>query len=370
MTLSAGIVGLPNVGKSTLFNALTSSAKAQAANYPFCTIEPNVGIVELPDERLYKIAKLEKSRSIVPTFVEFVDIAGLVKGASKGEGLGNQFLSHIRQVDLIVEVLRCFLDENVTHVEGSVNPIRDLEIIDLELIAKDLESVQKRIEKVEKTAKSGNKEAKEELSHLTILKEVLENLKPIRSKTNEIPEETINYAIKNLFLLTAKPLLIAANIEEKDLDDPFKNPHYKKLYDYAKENNIEILPICAKLESELIDISKEEKEEILKAYGLKESGLNSLIKKAYYLLGLITFFTAGEKESRAWTITKGTTAQKAAGKIHSDIERGFIAAEVINYKDYIQIGSMTKAKEKGIVRLEGKNYIVQDGDIVYFRFNV
>ncbi len=368
MALSVGIVGLPNVGKSTLFNALIQAAKAASANYPFCTIEPNVGTVEVPDERLYKIAELERSKRLVPTFIEFVDIAGLVRNASKGEGLGNQFLAHIREVDAIAMVLRCFEDPDVVHVEGSVDPIRDVQIIDLELIAKDLETVEKRKEKIEKMARIGDKRAKEELETLETLKSILENMEPIRKHLKELPLEVIEYAKKNLFLLTVKPLMYVANVGEKDL--PKGNQYSKRVFEYAREEGSPAVLICAKLEEELIGLEKQEKEELLRSYGLEEPGLNKLIRESYRLLDLITFFTAGEKETRAWTIKKGTKAPQAAGKIHSDFERGFIAAEVINYEDYIKVGSISKAKELGLVKLEGKEYEIKDGDIVYFRFNL
>ncbi len=370
MGFNLGIVGLPNVGKSTLFNALTQTAKAQAANYPFCTIEPNVGVVEVPDERLYKIADLEKSKKVTPTFIEFVDIAGLVKGASKGEGLGNQFLSHIREVDAIAMVLRCFANPDVVHVEGSIDPIRDADIIDVELIAKDLESVNKRLEKVEKTAKGGDKKAKEELGHLKAIKEILDNLEPLRRHREELPEDTWEYATRDLFLLTTKPMMYVANVGEEDLPEGENNPHLYKVRERAQKENAPVVVVCAEIEAQLAGLEEEERRELLEAYGLSEPGLNKVIREGYKLLNLITFFTAGEKETRAWTIVKGTKAPQAAGKIHSDIERGFIAAEVINDEDYIKVGSMTKAKEKGLVRLEGKDYQVQDGDIIYFRFNV
>ncbi|EDP75621.1 redox-regulated ATPase YchF [Hydrogenivirga sp. 128-5-R1-1] len=370
MGFNLGIVGLPNVGKSTLFNALTQTAKAQAANYPFCTIEPNVGVVEVPDERLYRIAELEKSKKVTPTFIEFVDIAGLVKGASKGEGLGNQFLSHIREVDAIAMVLRCFANPDVVHVEGSVDPIRDADIIDVELIAKDLESVNKRLEKVEKTAKGGDKKAKEELGHLKAIKEILDSLEPLRRHREELPEDAWEYAKKDLFLLTTKPMMYVANVGEEDLPEGENNPHLQKVRERAQRENAPVVVVCAEIEAQLAGLEEEERRELLEAYGLSEPGLNKVIREGYKLLNLITFFTAGEKETRAWTIVKGTKAPQAAGKIHSDIERGFIAAEVINYEDYIKVGSMTKAKEKGLVRLEGKEYEVQDGDIIYFRFNV
>jgi len=366
--LSVGIVGLPNVGKSTLFNALIQAAKAAAANYPFCTIEPNVGTVEVPDKRLYEIARLERSKRVVPTFIEFVDIAGLVRNASKGEGLGNQFLAHIREVDAIAMVLRCFENPEVVHVEGSVDPVRDAQIIDLELIAKDLETVEKRMEKVEKMARIGDKKAKEELNMLESIRSILEKMEPIRRHAKNLDPEVLDYAKRNLFLLTAKPLMYVANVSEKDL--PEGNEFSKRVFEYAKEEGSPAVLICAKLEEELIGLEPEEKEELLKSYGLEEPGLNRLIREAYKLLDLITFFTAGEKETRAWTVKKGTKAPQAAGKIHSDFERGFIAAEVINYEDYIKVGSLSKAKELGLVRLEGKDYEIKDGDIVYFRFNV
>lgn len=366
--LSVGIVGLPNVGKSTLFNALIQAAKAAAANYPFCTIEPNVGTVEVPDKRLYEIARLERSKRVVPTFIEFVDIAGLVRNASKGEGLGNQFLAHIREVDAIAMVLRCFENPEVVHVEGSVDPIRDAQIIDLELIAKDLETVEKRMEKVEKMARIGDKKAKEELNMLESIRSILEKMEPIRRHAKNLDPEVLDYAKRNLFLLTAKPLMYVANVSELDL--PEGNEFSKRVFEYAKEEGSPAVLICAKLEEELIGLEPEEKEELLKSYGLEEPGLNKLIREAYKLLDLITFFTAGEKEARAWTVKKGTKAPQAAGKIHSDFERGFIAAEVINYEDYIKVGSLSKAKELGLVRLEGKDYEIKDGDIVYFRFNV
>ncbi len=368
MALSVGIVGLPNVGKSTLFNALIQSAKATAANYPFCTIEPNVGTVEVPDERLYRIAQLERSKKVTPTFIEFVDIAGLVRNASKGEGLGNQFLAHIREVDAIAMVLRCFENPDVVHVEGSVDPIRDAQIIDLELIAKDLETVNKRLEKVEKMARLGDKKSKEELEMLKAIKAVLENMEPLRKHIKELGLEVFEYAKRNLFLLTTKPLMYVANVSEADL--PEGNQLSERVFQYAQEEGSLAVLICAKLEEELIGLEKEEKEELLRSYGLEEPGLNKLIRSAYSLLELITFFTAGEKETRAWTVKRGTKAPQAAGKIHSDFERGFIAAEVINYEDYVKVGSMTKAKELGLVRLEGKEYEVRDGDIIYFRFNV
>jgi GTP-binding protein YchF len=310
--LSVGIVGLPNVGKSTLFNALIQAAKAAAANYPFCTIEPNVGTVEVSDKRLYEIAKLEKSRKVVPTFIEFVDIAGLVRNASKGEGLGNQFLAHIREVDAIAMVLRCFENPEVVHVEGSVDPVRDAQIIDLELIAKDLETVEKRMEKVEKMARLGDKKAKEELNMLETIRSILEKMEPIRRHAKNLDPEVLDYAKRNLFLLTAKPLMYVANVSELDL--PEGNEFSKRVFEYAKEEGSPAVLICAKLEEELIGLEPEEKEELLKSYGLEEPGLNKLIREAYKLLDLITFFTAGEKEARAWTVKKAQRLHKQQAK--------------------------------------------------------
>ena len=370
MGFSVGIVGLPNVGKSTLFNALTQSAKAQAENYPFCTIDPNVGVVEVPDKRLRDIARIEGSRKITPTFIEFVDIAGLVRGASRGEGLGNQFLHHIREVDAIAMVLRCFESPDVVHVEGDVNPLRDADIIDIELIAKDLESVNKRLEKVEKTAKGGDKKAKDELSYLKSIKAILENLEPLRRHRDELSEEAWNYATKELFLLTTKPVMYIANIGEEDLPDGEGNPHIEKVMERTEKENAPVVVVCAQIESQMAGLSDEDRRELLEAYGLEEPGLNKVIREGYRLLNLITFFTAGEKETRAWTVVKGTKAPQAAGKIHSDMERGFIAAEVISYEDLVRAGSMTKAKEMGLVRLEGREYEIRDGDVVFFRFNV
>ena len=371
MGFSLGIVGLPNVGKSTLFNALTESTKAEAANYPFCTIEPNVGKVPVPDPRLETIAKIEKSQKITPTYLEFRDIAGLVRGASKGEGLGNQFLAHIRETDAIGMVVRCFDDENVVHVEGNVDPVRDIEIIDLELIAKDLESVQKRLEKVAKLAKIGKKEAKEELQKLETLKGILENLEPLRRYKKELPKEVWDYASKELFLLTTKPVMYIANVSEEDLlENGGENEYVKRVKEYAAKEGAPVVVVSAKLEAELAQLPKEERAELLKEYGLDEPGLNKVIREGYRLLDLITFFTAGEKEARAWTIKRGTKAPQAAGKIHSDFERGFIAAEVVSYDDFVKYNGWTGAREAGVARLEGKDYVMQDGDVVIFRFNV
>ncbi|WP_456419239.1 redox-regulated ATPase YchF [Thermovibrio sp.] len=367
MGFNCGIVGLPNVGKSTLFNALTNTAKAEAANYPFCTIEPNVGIVEVPDERLYKIAQVVKPRKITPTTIEFVDIAGLVKGASKGEGLGNQFLANIRSVDAIAHVVRCFRDENVVHVDGSVDPIRDIETINYELVLKDLESVERRIEKVKKVAKGGDKKARAELAALEKIKEILERGERIRPYLQELGEEG-QRVVKELALLTAKPVMYVANVDEEGLFED--NEYVKAVREFAAKEGAPVVKICAKIEAELAELSKEEKEEFLKELGMEEPGLNAVIREGYKLLDLITFFTAGEQEVKAWTVKKGTKAPQAAGKIHSDIERGFIRAEVIRYEDLIREGSIQACKEKGLMRLEGKDYEVQDGDVIYFRFNV
>jgi GTP-binding protein YchF len=367
MGFNCGIVGLPNVGKSTLFNALTNSAKAESANYPFCTIEPNVGIVEVPDERLYKIAQIVKPKKVTPTTIEFVDIAGLVRGASKGEGLGNQFLANIRTVDAIAHVVRCFQDDNVVHVDGSVDPIRDVETINYELVLKDLESVERRIQKVAKQAKSGDKKARAELAALEKLKEILERGERVYPHLEELDDEG-RRVVKELALLTAKPVMYVANVDEEALFED--NEFVKQLREYAEKEGAPVVKICAKIEAELAELSREEKEEFLKELGLKEPGLNAVIREGYKLLDLITFFTAGEQEVRAWTVRRGTKAPQAAGKIHSDIERGFIRAEVIRYEDLLREGSLQACKEKGLMRLEGKDYEVQDGDVIYFRFNV
>ncbi len=370
MKLNVGIVGLPNVGKSTIFNALTETAKAGVANYPFCTIDPNVGIVDVPDERLEKLAEISGSQKIIPATIEFVDIAGLVKGASKGEGLGNQFLANIRNVSAIAHVVRCFEDSDVVHVEGSVNPVRDAEIIETELILADLQSVEKRLEKVIKPAKSGNKEAKFEVEALTKAKEILENLQPLRTNTDKFTEEQLEYLKKTIFPLTLKPLMYVANIGEEDLPEGENNPYVKAIKEKAEKEGAPVVVLSGKVEQELIEIPKEERKELLEAYGLKEPGLNKMIRTGYSLLDLITYFTTGEKETRAWTVKRGTKAPQAAGEIHSDFERGFIAAEVINYDELVKYGSLAKAKEAGAVRIEGKDYVVQDGDVMLFRFNV
>ncbi|EDU37323.1 GTP-binding protein YchF [Clostridium sporogenes] len=365
--MKLGIVGLPNVGKSTLFNAITK-AGAESANYPFCTIEPNVGVVSVPDKRLDVLEKMYNSKKKVPTAIEFYDIAGLVKGASKGEGLGNKFLSHIREVEAIVHVVRCFEDSNIVHVDGSVDPIRDIETISLELIFSDIELMQRRIEKNSKLAKSGNKEAKAEEDLMKRIVAHLEEGKPVRTLELEEDEEKL---VKGYFLLTSKPVLYAANVSEDDLmsGNP-ENEFVKKVKDFAKAENSEVITLCARLEEELSTLEDDEKTEMLSEYGLEESGLDKLVQSSYKLLGLISFLTAGQVEVRAWTIVKGTKAPKAAGKIHTDIEKGFIRAEVISYDKLIECGSEAHAKEKGFFRLEGKEYVMQDGDIVNFRFNV
>jgi GTP-binding protein YchF len=365
--LQAGIVGLPNVGKSTLFNALTAQESALAANYPFATIEPNVGVVAVPDERLEPLAKIVKTETIVPATVEFVDIAGLVRGASKGEGLGNQFLANIRETDAVIQVVRCFEDENVVHVEGSVNPVRDIETIQIELALADLASVEKRREKALRTAKSGDKDAKRELEILDKIQPVLENARPARSVNLSDDEKAI---IKNWFLLSTKPTIYAANVDEETLSNADENSHVRVVREHAKAENAELVLICAKLEAELVALKAAERKEYLADLGLHSSGVDDLIKAAYKMLGLMSFLTAGEKEVRAWTIPVETKAPKAAGEIHSDIERGFIRAEIVSYDDLVQCGSRKAASEKGLTRLEGKEYVMQEGDVVDFRFNV
>ncbi|MHC5280098.1 redox-regulated ATPase YchF [Listeria kieliensis] len=366
MALTAGIVGLPNVGKSTLFNAITK-AGAEAANYPFATIDPNVGIVEVPDNRLNKLTELVSPKKTVPTTFEFTDIAGIVKGASKGEGLGNKFLSHIRQVDAICHVTRCFEDENITHVEGRVDPLDDIATINLELILADLESVEKRIGRVEKMAKQKDKEAVAEFNVLTKLKEGFLNDKPARAL--EFNEEEAKI-VRNLFLLTNKPVLYVANVSEEDVADPDSNKYVQQVKELAAEEGSEVIVVCARAEEEIAELDDADKAEFLEALGIEESGLDKLIRSAYSLLGLATYFTAGVQEVRAWTFRKGMKAPECAGIIHTDFERGFIRAEVVSYDDLVEYGSEHAAKEAGKVRLEGKEYVMKDGDVVHFRFNV
>ena len=366
MALTAGIVGLPNVGKSTLFNAITK-AGAEMANYPFATIDPNVGMVEVPDKRLDRIQEIIPAKKVVPTTFEFTDIAGIVKGASKGEGLGNKFLENIRQVDAIVHVVRAFDDDNITHVTGKVDPQDDIETINLELSLADLEAVDKRLAKVQRAAKGSEKEAKAELAVLQKIKPALEAGKPVRSLEFNEDDQQI---VKGLFLLTSKPVLYVANIAEDDMADPENSKYFQVVADYAKQEGAQAIGVAAETEEEIAELDDDDKADFLAAEGVEEPGLNKLIRASYKLLGLETFFTAGGKETRAWTFKRGTKAPQAAGIIHSDFERGFIRAEVMSYDALDEAGSEAKVKENGKLRLEGKDYVMQDGDIVEFRFNV
>ena len=366
MSLTAGIVGLPNVGKSTLFNAITK-AGAEAANYPFTTIDPNIGIVEVPDERLAKLTELVVPKKTVPTAFEFTDIAGIVEGASKGEGLGNKFLSHIREVDAICQVVRCFVDDNITHVSGDVNPINDIEIINLELILADMDSVEKRLDRVTKMVRQKDADAIIEQPILQKLVDAFEKELPARSVEFSEEEQAV---IKGMHLLTIKPMLYVANVAEDEIADADNNDYVKRVRKFAEADNADVIVVCAKIEEEMAELDDEDKEMFLEELGIKESGLDLLIKATYELLGYATYFTAGVQEVRAWTFRKGMKAPKCAAIIHTDFERGFIRAETVAYDDLVEAGSMTNAKENGKVRQEGKEYVVQDGDVILFRFNV
>ncbi len=365
--LRAGIVGLPNVGKSTLFNALTRTRKAEAANYPFCTIEPNVGVVEVPDERLNTLSKIAKTSVIIPAAIEFVDIAGLVAGASKGEGLGNKFLAHIREVDAIVQVVRCFEDSDVVHTMGDVHPVRDIETIITELVLADLQSAETQLDRMSKKAKGNDKDA---IAHTELLTKVVTHLnegKP--ANLLEVKDEDV-VRLKSYFLLTNKPILYACNVAEGDLADPDANPHVQAVRTYAREQHqAKTCVICSKIEAELGELPPEEAAEYLKSLGVADSGVSQLIRTSYELLGLASYFTAGEKEARAWTFTRGMTAPQCAGVIHTDFEKGFIKAEVVSYDDLVKAGSVAAAREAGRYRLEGRDYLFQDGDVALFRFN-
>jgi len=364
--MKIGIVGLPNVGKSTLFNAMTQ-VQADAENYPFCTIDPNIGVVKVPDERLEVLNEMYEPKKKTPTMIEFVDIAGLVKGASEGEGLGNQFLAHIREVDAIAQVVRCFTNEDIAHVDGELGPKRDIETINTELMLADLTTVEKRLEKAERKAKSGAKEDLKEVEELKKLKNALETGKNIRElQFNDIT----NNLIKELQLLSAKPIIYVCNINENDINNPEDNKYVKEVKEHAHEEGAGVVKISAEIEADIAELDEEDKELFLNDLGLKRSGLDTLIKEGYDLLDLITFFTAGKKEVRAWTVKRGSTAPEAAGKIHTDMQRGFIRAEVVSYKDLIKAGSIADARDEGYLRLEGKDYIVKDGDVCFFRFNV